>query len=368
MILLLIAICIALNSFAQAFLPVPTHIVIVILENHSYSQIIGSSKAPHINGMIDSPNTAFFTQSYAIEHPSQPNYLDLFSGCNQGIINDNFPKKLPFTTANLASQLLDAGKTFISYAEDFPNAGFMGEKSGYYVSRHNPAVYWAGSGINQVPPSALQPFSSFPSDYNLLPTVCFVVPNLMNDMHDGSTANGDKWIFDYLFPYIEWAKTHHSLFILTFDEDNNLHDNHITTIFSGQMVKAAQYSQKINHYSVLRTIEEMYKLPYACNAATAEPITDCWEITDSHPSQQSVDKIEVYSNPVNSMLTIVIPNDSLLDHLKLTLTDVRGLKIKEMFLQSLTSQISLTGISSGIYVYQIQSKGKILKKGKAIVK
>src|SRR5215831_16962614 len=91
-------------------LPKPDHIVMVILENHAYSQIIGSSSAPYINSLSKSSYAANFTNSYAITHPSQPNYLDIFSGSAQGVTNDNNPPNDPFTTANLAKQLINAGK------------------------------------------------------------------------------------------------------------------------------------------------------------------------------------------------------------------------------------------------------------------
>lgn len=77
--------------------PRPDHVVIVIEENHSYSEIIGSPAAPYINSLA--AQGALFTQSYAITHPSQPNYLDLFSGFNQGVTNDSCPHY--FTTDNL---------------------------------------------------------------------------------------------------------------------------------------------------------------------------------------------------------------------------------------------------------------------------
>src|SRR5437588_10964130 len=101
-----------LNVFAGSSVPSPDHVVVVILENHGYAQIIGSSAAPHINALATDAHSALFTNSFAIEHPSQPNYLDFFSGCNQGVIDDNVPASNPFTTVNLARQLINAGKTF----------------------------------------------------------------------------------------------------------------------------------------------------------------------------------------------------------------------------------------------------------------
>src|ERR1043166_9576160 len=93
-------------------IPKPDHIVIAILENHAYTQIIGSSSAPYINALSGDSLSALFTHSYAIEHPSQPNYLDLYSCGNQGITTDNVPAVYPFTTANMGRVLIDSGKTF----------------------------------------------------------------------------------------------------------------------------------------------------------------------------------------------------------------------------------------------------------------
>lgn len=89
-------------------LPKPDHIVIAIEENHGYSQIIGSSSAPYINALSKDAYSANFTKSYAITHPSQPNYLDFYSGSNQGVTNDNNPPNDPFITPNLGRQLINS--------------------------------------------------------------------------------------------------------------------------------------------------------------------------------------------------------------------------------------------------------------------
>src|SRR6476620_678971 len=77
---------------ASSSLPRPDHVVIVIEENHSFQEIYNSASAPYINSLV--PEGALFTQSYALEHPSQPNYLDLFSGSNQGVTDDGCPYSL----------------------------------------------------------------------------------------------------------------------------------------------------------------------------------------------------------------------------------------------------------------------------------
>jgi acid phosphatase len=257
-------------------MPKPDHIVIAIEENHAYSQIIGSDSAPYINSLVADSFSAIFINSYAITYPSQPNYLDLFSGSDQGVANDDHPGNEPFTTSNLGRQLINAGKSFVSYSESLPAVGYNGDIAGAYARKHNPAANWMGSGVNQISPTTNQPFTAFPADYTKLPTVSFVIPDLDNDMHDGTISMGDSWLKNNLDKYIQWAKTHNSLFVLTFDEDDKKDNNHIVTIFCGSMVKGSPYSGIINHYNILRTIENMYGLHYSGNAANVTTITGWW--------------------------------------------------------------------------------------------
>src|SRR6195256_1152166 len=128
---LLLAIC---TQTAVAQVPSPAHVVIVIEENHGYSQIIGSSQAPYINTLAT--QGALFTKSYALTHPSQPNYLALFSGSTQGITDDSCPHT--FSVASLESQLLSAGKSFAGYSEALPQSGSETCSSGEYARKHVP--------------------------------------------------------------------------------------------------------------------------------------------------------------------------------------------------------------------------------------
>jgi acid phosphatase len=228
-----------------AALPRPAHVVIVMEENHSSSDIIGSSSAPYINSLAN--QGALFTQSFAVTHPSQPNYLALFSGSTQGITDDSCPPT--FTTGNLASELLAAGLTFTGYSEDLPRAGSTVCTSGAYARKHSPWV-----NFSNVPSSDNQPFSGFlsSSNYKALPTVSLVIPNLNNDMHDGTVQQGDTWLKHNINAYAQWAKQNNSLLIITWDEDDGSQSNQIPTILVGQSVKAGTYSETINHYNVLR--------------------------------------------------------------------------------------------------------------------
>lgn len=264
--------------------PTPDHVVVVIEENHPFSAIIGNGAAPYLNSLAGGPNSALFTQSRGIEHPSQPNYIDLFSGSNQGVTSNQTPTGLPFTAPNLGAALLAKSLTFAGYSEDLPSVGFTGDSSGNYVRRHNPWVNWQGTGTNGLPSNVNQPLSAFTATaYDQLPTVSFIVPTVTNDMHDGSIATGDAWLKAKVDGYVQWATTHNSLLIVTFDEDDGSAGNQIATLFVGPMVQGGQYAEPINHFNVLRTIEDMYGLSYAGKSATAAAITDCWVGLPSSP-------------------------------------------------------------------------------------
>ncbi len=256
------------SRLVPSSLPTPDHVVMVIEENHAYSQIIGASTAPYINSLAQ--QGALFTQSFAIEHPSQPNYLDIFSGSNQGVTNDTCLTSLK-STANLGSVLIAAHDTYAGYSEGLPSVGSTVCTSGSYARKHNPT-----SDFSNVPTSDNLPFSSFPSDYSRLPTVSIIDPNLLDDMHDGTIQQGDTWLRNNLSSYVTWANTHNSLLIVTWDEDDSSHGNQIATIFVGPMVQPGQYSEHIDHYTILRTIEDMYGAAHAGMSASRNPITDVW--------------------------------------------------------------------------------------------
>jgi acid phosphatase len=96
-------------------------------------------------------------------------------------------------------------------------------------------------------------------------------------MHDGSVATGDAWMKSHLDAYAKWAKTHNSLLVVTFDEDDDAHGNRIFTTFVGQSVKVGQYGEHIDHYSLLRTLEDLYGLSCTGKACGAKAIADVWK-------------------------------------------------------------------------------------------
>ncbi len=235
--------------------------MVVVLENRASTQIDGSGAAPYLNQLLT--RSAVLTRSRALTHPSQPNYLALFSGSTHGVTDDRCPLQLG-NQPNLARQLLDAGFSFTGYAESMPTPGFTGCSAGRYAAKHVP---WAH--FSNVPPSLSQPGSAFPTDFSTLPRVAFLIPDLCGDMHDCSISTGDAWVRTHLDAYATWARDHNSLLVITFDEDDSSSDNRILTLVTGAGVTPGRYPQPVNHYSVLATIEDCFGLPRLGGAATA---------------------------------------------------------------------------------------------------
>jgi acid phosphatase len=253
------------------------HVVIVVMENKNYSDIIGRpDEAPYLNSLA--AGGAVFSNSFAAAHPSQPNYLALFSGSTQGVTSDNCPQRFA-SVPNLGAELIGARLSFAGYSESMPSAGYTGCGSYFslgYVRTHNPWV-----DFSNVPAAGNLTFASFPANYSLLPTVSFVIPNLCHDMHYCSRDTGDGWIQHNLGGYASRARSHNSLLIITWDEDGSIlglggDNNKVPTIFYGAHVRPGIYGERTGHDGVLRTVEDMYGPPHAGATATASPITDVW--------------------------------------------------------------------------------------------
>ncbi|HVA14728.1 MAG TPA: alkaline phosphatase family protein [Stellaceae bacterium] len=255
----------SLPSFAAAAdeLPTPDHVIVVMMENHSFRQIMeGGGQTPFLR-LLGSEG-ANFVNAFAITHPSEPNYFALFSGSTQGVRDDG---KHSFDAPTLAGALAGAHKTFIGYIE----AGSP--------RKHNPWESFANSQAVE------QTMARFPDRFAALPTVAFVVPGLAHDMHDGTIAQGDRWVEAHLAAYAHWAQTHNSLLIVTFDEDDDGAANRIPTIIVGDHVVPGRYAQRISHYTVLRTILAMYRLRPFANAIGEQPITGIWRLDKASPAE-----------------------------------------------------------------------------------
>ncbi|HEV7206150.1 MAG TPA: alkaline phosphatase family protein [Jatrophihabitans sp.] len=241
----------------------PAHVVVVVMENHSYADVIGSSQAPYINALAR--HGISLTRMYGITHPSEPNYLALFSGSTHGLRDDRCP--LTYSSANLASTLRARRYSFVGYSEGLPSVGSTICNYGAYARRHAP---W--TDFTNLPGYVNRPLSTMPSDYSRLATVSFVVPNVNHDMHDGTVRQGDAWLQQHLDAYYRWARTHNSLLVVTWDEDDHSASNQIPTVIVGAGVAVKRPSVHVDHYGLLRALEDTYGLPRLGYSASAAPV------------------------------------------------------------------------------------------------
>ena len=234
--------------------------MIVVEENHSSQNIIGNPNAPFINSLA--AGGANMTGFFAETHPSQPNYLAMYSGSTQGVTDDSCPQS--FAGANLGSEALTRRDRLRRLLRGPARRRVHGVRERWLRAQTQPV-----GGFSNVPGTSNQPFSAFPSDYSTLPAVSYVVPNQTDDMHDGTIAQGDSWLQNNLAGYITWANAHNSVFVLTFDEDDLGAGNQIPTVITGQGVQQGNYPETLNHYNLLRTIEDAYGLAPVGASATA---------------------------------------------------------------------------------------------------
>jgi phosphatidylinositol-3-phosphatase len=256
------------------------HVFEVILENHSYSQVWNSSSSPYITSLGRAYARA--TNYKAITHPSLPNYLDLFGGSNYGITTDCDPAASCHVNAtNLADNLEASGLTWKGYMESMPSPCYQ-TGSGDYVPRHNPMVYFDDIRGNPARCNAgVVPFGQLAHDLAsaaTTPNFAMIVPNLCNDMHDCSVSTSDTWLKGHLPAVLNSpaCTSDTCLLILTWDEGSG-QSNQVLTIFAGSGARSGEISSSVayTHFSLLRTIEDIFGLPTLTSKdAAASPMTD----------------------------------------------------------------------------------------------
>ena len=321
--------CLIAAGFSATGSAVPhryDHIVIVIEENKNYGQVIGDRvAAPFINELAD--GGVNFSEFYAITHPSQPNYIHLFSGDNQGVADDLRPTTYPWTTPNLGAALLAAGATFAGYSEDLP---FIGDRDTIgvdvvidgvtyklYRRKHNPWANWqALEGQDPIPVNQL-PFNTnlrwldFPADYTQLPNIAFVIPNEQNDMHDGTIRMGDDWLRANLAAYAQWARTHNSLLIITFDEDSFSGPNKIPTVFHGAgLTSGTDNSTRWTLHNLLRTLEDMRGTTHSSRGTQVRPITGVFPGDPPVLAVRFRQGLNAYDDCTDTMLRMAAPTSN----------------------------------------------------------
>jgi len=269
------------HSGSKAALPRPAHVVLVMEENRTFKEILGPqgrASQPYLYRLAE--EGADMVSSFAVGHKSELNYMALFSGKTYAEFDtagDHCPVDVG-KAPNLAASLLEAGLSFAGYSEGLPSVGSTACHSGKYARKHCPWANFQDDG--NVPVTCNLPFTAFPRDFNQLPAMSWVIPNLDHDMHDGSPEVADAWLKKNLSAYADWCKdpANNSLLIIDWDEDDGEGTaNQIPTIFYGAMIQPGQYPEPIDHYRVLRTLLDMYGLAPLGRTAKSPPITDIFK-------------------------------------------------------------------------------------------
>jgi acid phosphatase len=254
--------------------PALDHVIVIIMENHSYDEV---RNQPYTASLIQ--HYASFSASYAITHPSQPNYLALWAASTFGVTNDNCPPAgSPYSAANLGHACEAAGLTWRSYAENLPSVGstVCSASGSLYTRKHDP---W--TQFSNLSHSNERPYSDLAVDIaaGTLPNLAFVIPNNCDNSHDGgacTAAFADTWLASHI-PAMLGAVGRRGLVILTWDEDDGTSVNHILTVFAGAPVIPGVVSgQVISHYTVVRAICEMLGVAPIGAAASQPGITGVW--------------------------------------------------------------------------------------------
>jgi phospholipase C len=248
------------------------HVIWILEENHSYGKIIGNSQARYINTLTRECGLA--TNYHNISHPSLPNYIGMTSGLPRSKLgqfsNDCSPSNRCSTSA---PSILAQARSWKAYEDSMPSDCYRRDY-GEYAVRHNPAPYFThltGCAVKDVPYGRLGPDLSS----HKLPAFSFITPNLIHDMHDGTVAQGDAWLKAHLPTILnssEYRSGNTAVFI-TWDEGEggktdicsyNTTDVgcHVATIVISPTTKPGTRSRTLfNHYSLLRTTEQLLGLP-----------------------------------------------------------------------------------------------------------
>jgi phosphatidylinositol-3-phosphatase len=238
-----------------------SHVVVIVMENAEYGEVIGSGEAPYVNSLARRYGLA--TRSYAVAHPSLPNYLALTSGSTHGVLSDC--TGCAVAGPSIAEQLEAKGISWRAYLEGAPRPCFRGSEAGGYAKKHNPFVYYRSIAATPQRCARLVGFARLASDLSSgsLPGYVWITPNLCDDGHDCGVAAGDRFLARTV-PSLLRELGPHGLLLLTWDEGSSdagccgqARGGHVATILAGPDVRrGGRDSAPIDTYGLLGTIEQ----------------------------------------------------------------------------------------------------------------
>jgi phosphatidylinositol-3-phosphatase len=257
----------------------PPHVLVLVEENKDASLL---SSAHYIDGL--GATYASSSAWYGVDHPSAPNYVALLSGSTQSVVGDCTPPGCgPYAATSLPGQLTQAGIPWAAYMESMPSPCYTRPGAGEYAEKHDPFMYF-DDVIHDGCAGDVLPYPGVTDLVSTLdgpdaPDFVWITPNLLDDMHDGSVAQGDAWARANIGPVLtsSWFTDYDSTVIITMDEGNQ----DASASCCGQppggpipMVIVSSASAGVgtvaitgDQYGTLRSIEEEYGLPLLGEAA-----------------------------------------------------------------------------------------------------
>ncbi len=239
----------------------------MVLENLSYSSVVGNPVAPYLNQLASQDSLA--TNYFADTHPSIGNYFMMTTG--QIITNDDsFSGTV--SADNLAREITGVGKSWKVYAQSLPSVGYTGGDQYPYMRHHNPFSYFtdvlnsAKQAANMVPATQL----SADLASGALPDFLFIVPDAQHDAHDcpvgmntctdnDKLAAADSWVQQNVGPLVGSSAFSNGVVVVVFDEgaftDLSNVGGHVAAMLAGGAVKTAFESASFHqHQNLLRFV------------------------------------------------------------------------------------------------------------------
>jgi phosphatidylinositol-3-phosphatase len=259
-----------------------SRIAVIVLENKEDDQIVGRAGTPYLNALAR--RSAVAADYYAITHPSLPNYLALTGGSTFGFSGSDCGT-CSVSHRNLIDQLEAARISWKVYAEDMPSTCSTKITAGEYVRRHDPFLYYRDVAANFKRCQFVVPTTVLTRDLatHALPRFVWLVPNICHDMHSCGTYRGDLYL-RAIVPRLLAELGPTGLLFITFDEGATdrgccgvAKGGHILTLVAGPGARAGARSMTpYDHYSLLRTIEDLWGLPRLGGAAlpSTRPMAD----------------------------------------------------------------------------------------------
>ena len=240
------------------------HVLVVMEENKGYVKTLGSCSAdPYLCSLAK--GYASFTNSHGVSHPSEPNYVAFESGSIGACTTDSSCKAGTVTRVDLGGQLTAKALPWVGWMESMPTPCSKVATSGPYALKHSFGGFFSDEYKGTC---HILPYPGITAALATLggagaPDFVWITPNLNDDMHDGTVQQGDAWLKANLAPILAstWFTGFTSTVIVTMDEGDSGGANQIpTVVISHAAAGKGAVTTLVNHYAMLRAIEEAYGL------------------------------------------------------------------------------------------------------------